>query len=56
MKRLSVAKRIFAARILVEEAIDHLQVQVVERIRLIAVDFTDHNFALPLKLPLSKLG
>src|SRR5205085_8899238 len=48
--RLAVAQRVLAARILVEQAIDHLLIQVVTRTRFVAINLAKDSLSLLLEI------
>ena len=47
--RLTIAQRLFATRVFIEETIVHLFIQIVSWLRLVAIDFADHDLTLALK-------
>jgi len=47
---LSITQRLLAAGVLIEKPIGHLTIQIVIRIRLVTIYFTDHYLTLTLEL------
>ena len=51
---LAIAERVLAARIFIEEPVRHIKVEIVERVRLVAINLAYDDLALALELTLVK--